>query len=70
MSAKRMKYARAAARRYETGMNRDARLTMRIPWYIRPFRPWRRRWLERWEREHDAALRTATKRMAHLLRRL
>ena len=59
MSARRMKAARAAARRLERQVDREAHLFCWVPWYIRPFRRWRTRWLDRWEREHRAALAEA-----------
>ena len=70
MSGKRVKIARSRARRLEAQVDREARTGLRVPWYIRPFRRWRARWLQRWEREHRAQLHKATKRMTHALVRL
>ena len=70
MSAKKTKAARSRARRLEAQVDREARQVRRVPWYVRPFRRWRVRWLQRWEHDHRAQLHKATKRMTHALVRL
>lgn len=67
MSGKRQKSARREAKRFEGMMDSLARLDLRIPWYVRLFPWWRRRWMSRWEREHTDALKATTKRMSHMI---
>jgi hypothetical protein len=70
MSGKKIKAARAEARRIEGVVDKQARRLRRAPWYTQPFPRWRQRWLQRWDREHREGLRAATKRMTHALCRL
>lgn len=72
MSRRQWKRARRSLRVHERNLDAAKRLARKVPgWRLAMaslgFLGFSRRWLERWERKHVAALRAAMKKTAHMV---